>query len=208
MRRCVAIDVDDTVAIFSAEVARVLSRISGKKVPYSKWSSHNWVEIYGVGATKARDAVKEYVDYRTLGITSAIWPHLHTEVERLGYIPLYVTARGSVLGPETVAITQGWLQMMGIPALESQVLPVQFNERKAEVLMAQGYDVVASIEDHTREHRSYIYKYPDGFHVLVDTPINRNSGELLSSHPKWPTYHPKNFVAMRAELLRFIADKR
>ena len=207
-KQCVAIDVDDTIAHFSDEVARVLSKISKTKVPYSKWESHNWADTYPIDVDHARAAVRTYVDYSSLRITSGIWPELHTKIEGLGYEPIYITARESILGDTARGVTLGWMRMMGIPVMESQIITTTFSTRKGTTLKSLGYDVVASVEDNPRDHKSYILEYPKGYHILVDTPINRNSGERISSNRMWPVVHPREFVSMRSRLIQHISNLR
>lgn len=205
MRPCVAIDVDDTIAVFSEEVAHVLSKATGIKHPYSKWTSHDWAAMYTIQAPAARKLVKEKVRYEDLKITSGIWPELHKELEAQNVTPLYVTARASVLGLwDARKVTHKWLRQMGVPALESQVLPVAFQGRKSTFLRENNWHVVASIEDHVREHLSYIGDYPEGMHVLIETPISKNTNFVVSKNPQWPAYSLKNLVEMREHLLQFV----
>lgn len=205
MRPCVAIDVDDTIAVFSEEAARVLSKATGIQHSYSKWTSHDWCEMYKIEATEARNLVKKQVVYQDLKITSGVWPELHKAIEAQNITPLYVTARSNILGLwDARKITHRWLRSMGIPALESQVLPVEYQGRKSEFLLQNNWNVVASIEDHIREHLTYIRDYPQGMHVLIESPISRNTNFVASKNPKWPVYGLKNLVKMREHLLQFI----
>ena len=205
MQRYVAIDVDDTVCHFSGVVAHVLSTFTGKSVPYTHWTSHNWYEQYG-DHLGLREEVMAKVDYSKLMPTSDKWHTFHKELVELSVTPVYVTARGSVLGQERAGtVTAAWLRQWGIDVADNHVIPVTFNTKKGRLLAELGYDVVASIDDYHNEVIGYVEHFPEAYNVLIDSPINKYRRQLNQEEIA-PTYKIDDIDQLRLDVIEHIQN--
>ena len=208
MTLCVAIDVDDTMAFLSHEIAKALSELSGKNIPYEQWWTHNWCELYGMEASVMQQHVRTTVDYSSLEPTSHLWSEFHRVLVNMGVKPVYITARGTLLGKEqALAITRHWLNSIDVPATDENIMPVGWGQGKGKTLKALDYVVMASIDDHHREVEGYIKEFPRAHNCLVDSPVNKNIREregLTWMESRVPIYGIQDIALMKSHIERTI----
>lgn len=154
MRKKLWLDVDDVLVETSPLTEASLRALTGKTIPISSWPHHHFAEIYGLDAQGVDAMCQAWMSERVLeraplraGVPEALNRLAEADFE-LGII----TARG--WHPYGREITEDMVATHRLPV--SEIVVMDFEESKAEVLAALGARVDGMVDDTARHVRGFL----------------------------------------------------
>jgi FMN phosphatase YigB (HAD superfamily) len=188
-------DVDDVLVETSPLTEASLRALTGKNIPIASWPHHHFVEIYELDAEGKAAMLRSWMDEGLLECAK-LRPGVREAMDRLagaGFELALITARS--WHPQGEELTWKMARDHQLPV--SQIVVMDFEDSKAEVLKARGARVDGFVDDTVRHvrgcleqgWRAFVMNHP--WNSAHDLPFRVDSLGEFADHFDTPSARSK-----------------
>ena len=162
------VDLDDTLGDFKTPMMHALSRVTGKNIHWSEYTTFDVPSLYGISYKRflqilVREQVIEQVE-----IHGSSYKFLN-DLHQLNYYTVLITARG--WHPSGASLTEEWVANHG-PDID-ELIVVGPEQSKTDVI-EKFKNIVFSVDDRIKHCREYTQTGKIGHVLLYNAPWNKD----------------------------------